>query len=181
VVDQAREALRRDTADRLEALEQLLAAYRLGGRRASVAALDTLERTKDVPARLAAASVLSPAGPEEPRESPETPEEQWHRMRSIPRGAATPAPDSGLGECGFNEPHEPHEYVVGQNGRPVDLPCPGLAAPDSGAEERLRAAAQTLVHFAGRFSAGDIDIQRDDLQAAIDDVCSALSGGSVDP
>ena len=30
------------------------------------------------------------------------------------------------GECGFNEPHEPHEYVVAQNGKPVDLPCPGL-------------------------------------------------------
>jgi hypothetical protein len=32
----------------------------------------------------------------------------------------------GLGECGFHEPHEPHEYVVARNDRPLDLPCPGF-------------------------------------------------------
>ena len=32
------------------------------------------------------------------------------------------------GECGFNEPHEPHEYVIARDGKPVDLPCPGLPA-----------------------------------------------------
>ena len=39
--------------------------------------------------------------------------------------AATPAP---LGECGYDEPHEPHTYVLAENDRPVDHECPGLDA-----------------------------------------------------
>jgi hypothetical protein len=32
-----------------------------------------------------------------------------------------------MAECGFDEPHEPHEYVIaGPDGRPLDRPCPGL-------------------------------------------------------
>jgi hypothetical protein len=40
-----------------------------------------------------------------------------------------------IADCGFGEPHEPHEYVVaGPDGRPLDLPCPGLAAPSLAAQ-----------------------------------------------
>lgn len=44
----------------------------------------------------------------------------------------------------------------------------------------LRAAAQTLAYFAGRFSAGDIDIDRSDLQVAIEEVL-ALAADTARP
>ena len=42
------------------------------------------------------------------------------------RWYATPAPH--LADCGYDEPHEPHTYVLAENDRPVDHECPGLAA-----------------------------------------------------
>jgi hypothetical protein len=45
----------------------------------------------------------------------------------------------GLGECGFNEPHESHEYwLVAADGRPVTYACPGL--PESRPSDGLAAA-----------------------------------------
>ena len=43
-----------------------------------------------------------------------------------PYAPATPAPH--LADCGYDEPHEPHTYVLAENDRPVDHECPGLAA-----------------------------------------------------
>jgi hypothetical protein len=55
-------------------------------------------------------------------------------------GAPLPDDERPLGECGFNEPHEPHEYVVARDGRPVDLSCPGLPDDERLAAHRLHVA-----------------------------------------
>jgi len=47
-------------------------------------------------------------------------------LEAIEAEAATPAPH--LADCGYDEPHEPHTYVLAENDRPVDHECPGLAA-----------------------------------------------------
>jgi len=47
-------------------------------------------------------------------------------QRIDPDLIATPAPH--LADCGYDEPHEPHTYVLAENDRPVDHECPGLAA-----------------------------------------------------
>jgi hypothetical protein len=50
----------------------------------------------------------------------------WENRRLAFLAAPLPDDERPRGECGFNEPHEPHEYVVARDGRPVDLSCPGL-------------------------------------------------------
>ena len=55
------------------------------------------------------------------------------------------------GECGYDDPHDPHEYVVAQDGKPVDLPCPGVGDADEadGAYRERNAVVAALIRTNG--------------------------------
>ncbi len=55
------------------------------------------------------------------------------------------------------------------------------ATPPPLGRERFRDAASALCDFAARFSAGDSDVQREDLQVAIDEVRAALAPTGDEP
>ena len=90
-------------------------------------------------------------------------------LEAIEAEAATPAPH--LADCGYDEPHEPHTYVLAENDRPVDHECPGLAATPAPLDvDRLARAvshARTTIDGGGVYTGTGRWVPAADFAAAI--------------